>query len=125
MTKQFKTVSEFKKILAVGDRLHCIHHMDFAGRDAEMKPIWKDKDMGIREVSIKQTNSFALKTTRTDGKVTDSWCSYPKASMARVENNCLIILEHDARQFKGGYAHESNPEYAALPLIPVLTYKFV
>lgn len=109
MSKQFKTVSEFKKILAVGDKLHCIFHMEFAGRTPEGQIIYKDKDRGVREVSIKQTNSFALKTMRTDGETQDNWCNYPKASEAKVENNVLTVFE----------TQRDNT------VLPILTYKFV
>lgn len=125
MPKTFKTVTEFKKILTVGDRLACVYHQQFAGRDADSQPIWADEDKGVREVSIKQTNSFALKTTQKDGKVVDSWCGYPTAAFSVVKDNKITLLQRDGRLFKGGHADESNPEYAALPLIPILTYWFV
>lgn len=126
MAKTFTTIAEFKRILQLGDKLKCIYHMDFNGRDAEQQVIYKDKELGVREVSIKQTNSFALKTWREDKQeFVDSWCSYPTAKFARVDNGKLIIFERDGRKFKGGLADESNPEYAALPLVPVLTYEFV
>ncbi|NJO63171.1 MAG: hypothetical protein HC836_34620 [Richelia sp. RM2_1_2] len=122
--KTFKTVSEFKKILATGDKLHAVHHMEFDGRDEQQKPIWKDKDLGIRVVTIKQTNSFALATTKKDGSICDSWCGYPKASEAKVENNKLTIFEKDMRKFPGGLVADGNPDYDNLPLIPLLTYSF-
>lgn len=123
--QQIKTVSDFKKALQIGVQVHSVFHMAFNGRDEAGKVIYKDEDKGVRPVSIKQTNSFALKTLRTDGKICDSWCDYPKASMCKIEDNKVIILERDSRQFKGGHASESNPEYAALPLIPVLTYSIL
>jgi hypothetical protein len=92
--KQFKTVSEFKKVLSVGDKLHTTFHKAFAGRDESGKPLFKDEDKGVREVSIKQTNSFALKTETTKG-TQDSWCSYPKASEAKIEGDKLVIFEED------------------------------
>jgi hypothetical protein len=113
--KTFKTVSEFKKILSVGDKLHAIHHAKIIGRDENGKVIYGDIDMGIRPISIKQSNSFALKTTRTDGKEVDSWCSYPKASEAKIVDGKLTIYEKDYRY----------PVPEIHPLIPVLTYSFV
>ncbi len=123
--KTFKSVSEFKKVLAIGDRLHAVNHTKLVGYDDNKKPIYGDFDMGIREVSIKQSNSFALKTVRSDGKVVDSWCSYPKASDCKIENNVLVIYEKDTRLFQGGAMSEGNPDYDNLPLMAVLTYTFV
>lgn len=109
--KTFKTVTEFKKVLAKGDKLHTMFHLHFVGRDPEtMQPIYTDEDRGVREVSIRQSNSFALKTTHPSGKVDDAWCSYPKASEAEVFDNTLVIYETNPR---------TNERYK------VLTYKFV
>jgi len=77
--------------------------------------VYGDEDKGIREVSIKQTNSFALKTQKSDGKIVDSWCQYPKASQCKIlDENTIQILEEDYRVREG-----------VKPLIPILTYKFV
>lgn len=130
-----KTLSDFKKRLKVGVKLHCIHHLTFAGRDEQGVVIYKDKDLGIREVSIVQSNSFALKTDRKEpvytldefnnriesgefiSKTVDSWCSYPKASEAKiVDENTITIFEPDTRN---GQAYETAPKIA------VLTYKFI
>ncbi len=105
-----KTISEFKKNLAVGKKLHAINHLTFAGRDEKGNVLYKDADFGIREVSKVQSNSFALKTTRKDtGEVVDSWCSYPRATDCIFNSNgSLTILEsHDGIK------------------VPVLTYKFI
>jgi hypothetical protein len=118
------SVADFKRELKIGRKLACIHHMDFAGRDAEMKVIYKDKELPVREVSIVQSNAFALKTQQGD-KIVNSYCGMPKAKETTFKDGKMTILETDSRQFKGGYAHESNPEYASLPMIPVLTYWFV
>jgi hypothetical protein len=105
-----KTVAEFKRLLSVGVKLHTIHHKTFMGRDEKNNPIYGDKDLGTREVSIVQSNSFALKTTHSDGKVVDSWCSYPKASECSFPDpNTITILDWDTDTTKS----------------KVLTYKFV
>lgn len=94
MAKTFKTLAEFKRVLAVGDKLHCMNHV-------------LNKDMGIREVSIKQSNMFALKTPNTNGGFQDQWLEYPKASSVRIENdNTLVVLRVDTNT-------------------PALTYKLV
>lgn len=127
--KTFNTLAEFKLILAVGDKLNCIMHNRLIGTNSEDAVI-KDYECPVRVVSIKQTNSFALKTENgdsktgeTDGTLRDSYCEYPQASMCKIENNKLIIMRRDARGFKG-YQHKSNPDYQKLPLIPWLTYWF-
>lgn len=105
-----KTLSEFKKRLKIGTKLQAIHHLTFAGRDTEGKVIYKDSSLGIREISIVQSNSFALKTVRTTGETVDSWCSYPKASECIFKDeNTLTILEEQRTGEK----------------IPVLTYTFM
>lgn len=112
-----KNVSDFKKRLVVGSKLHGTHHMESAGRNenGNGELVYKDKDLGVREVTIKQSNSFALKTQRTDGTFQDSWCDFPKASKCKIlDENTIQLLEEDVRVREG-----------VKPLIPILTYKFV
>lgn len=105
-----KTVSDFKKRLNVGVKLQATHHLTFSHRDENGKVIYKDKDLGIREVSIVQSNSFALKTPREVGVFVDSWCAYPKASECTfIDENTIQIFETDRDNVK----------------FPVLTYKFI
>lgn len=110
MKKEFKTLAEFKRVLQVGDKLNAINHAN-------------NVEYPTREVSTKQTNSFALKTQKTDGSFVDSWCEFPPASMCKVESNKLVIYQKDTRNFSGGM-DDSNPAYKSLPLIPVITYWF-
>lgn len=60
-----KSLADFKRRIAVGVKLHTFNH--------------NHGDFGVPPISIVQTNSFALKTTRTDGRTLDSWCHFPKA----------------------------------------------
>lgn len=132
MSKTFKTLAEFKRVLQPGDKMHTINHMKTIGRDEHTnKVIYGDYVYPVREVSIKKTNMFALKTENNDlktgipnGTYCDSWLEFPAASMCKIEDNKLIILKRDTRQFTGGMMDISNPEYRALPLIPTLTYWF-
>lgn len=121
--KTFNTLAEFKRLLQPGDKLHTVNHTNVIGRDSNNKVVYGDYVYPVRECSIKQSNSFAFKTEK-EGKIVDSWCDFPKASMCKVEDNKLIILQRDARNFSGGAMDESNQEYKNLPLIPVLTYWF-
>jgi len=109
-----KSLSDFKKRLKVGVSIQTTFHTASDGRDEKGVLKFKDEDRGVREVSIVQTNSFALKTKK-DGKETDSWCQYPKASECKIlDENTIQILDRDFRVREG-----------EKPLIPVLTYKFV
>lgn len=109
-----KTVADFKRALKVGTKVHSIHHMCFGGRDEKGQPIWVDQDKGVREVSIVQSNSFALKTQHkeptygkdefgnriktgeTTTKMVDSWCSWPKATDCEFNpDGSITIFERD------------------------------
>lgn len=117
-----KTLADFKRAIKMGTKIGCIHHQHFNGFDEQKKAVYKEMIHPVREVSIVQTNTFALKTTRSDNKVVDSYCEFPKAKNCKIENNKITILEKDMRQFKGGIVREGNPDYDSLPEIPILTY---
>ena len=107
-----KTVADFKRRIAVGVKLHTTNHLAFAGRDENMKVLYKDEDRGIREVSIVQSTQFALKTEKHDGTFYDSWCTFPKASECRVFGDFITFLDfHTANGISIAY--------------PCQTYKFV
>lgn len=120
--KTIKTLADFKKAIELGIKVHCTRHNVFAGRDEKNNILYKDEDLGIREISIKQTNAFALKTTRSDNTVVDSWCHYPKASNVKIENNKVVMLEVDLRDGQGGIVRTDSPEYKNCPMMPILTY---
>ena len=114
-----KNVADFKKRIKVGCQIDTIYHQASGGRSEDNSHIiYVNKALGIREVSIVQNNSFALKTEKSDGTFgtfTDSWCSFPKASQCKfLDENTIQILEED-------YRVRTEPK----PLIPILTYKFV
>lgn len=73
-----KTLADFKRRIQVGVELETIHA--------------KYGSMGVRPVSIVQSNSFAMKTKKTDGTTSDSWCDYPKAkNFEAVDENTANI----------------------------------
>jgi hypothetical protein len=110
-----KTIADFKRKLTIGAKIHTTFHQAFAGRSESGEYLLKDEDKGIREVSIVQSNSFALKTIKTDGSIVDSWCNYPKKDEAVfLSDNSIQILAPDFRI--------RNNESV---LIPILTYTFV
>lgn len=89
-----KNLSDFKKRLKTGIRLHTLNH--------------RYGDMGIREVSIVQTNSFALKTIRDDKEI-DSWSLFPSAKNFKIETQNSVTFFEEV---------EGQSE-------PILTYTFV
>lgn len=110
-----KSLADFKRRLQVGVKLACVYHQEFAGRDEKGMTQYKDIERPVREVSIVQSNSFALKTQKTDGSWQDQWCDMPKASQVDFpDQDTIVIKEPDFRIREGEQ-----------PLIPILTYKFV
>lgn len=91
--KTFKTLAEFKRIIEVGDLLETYHFGN---------SFMPAKSLGIRPVSVKQTNALAFKTERGS----DSWIQYPKAGNCEVKDNTLFVLNEETR-------------------VPLLSYKFV
>lgn len=91
-----QTLSDFKRAIKPGTKLHCIYHRDVIGRNSDMTPVYGNEDKGIREVSKVQTNAFTLKTMKPDGKVFDSWLSYPKATECEITYpDTIVIFETD------------------------------
>ena len=110
-----KTIAEFKRRIVKGAKIHTIYHLKFAGRCEETgEMIYKDDDRGIREVSIVQTNSFALGTVQSGGNVIDSWCAYPKKDEIKfIDNDTVQIMD---------YIYNKKNEKL---IVPCLTYKFI
>ncbi len=88
-----KNLADFKKLATIGSKWEAKHHLTFAGRDENGKAIYTTKDLGVREVSIKQSNSIAFKQVKTDGTISDSWLQYPKASDCKFTNDSIEIYE--------------------------------
>lgn len=103
------TVTAFKKRLKVGKSLHTVRHMKFDGRNEDGTPKWTDNDLGLRKLSVVQSNSFAFGMVY-NGEIVDAWCDYPKASNVIFnDENSMTILEEQRNGEK----------------IPVLTYTFI
>lgn len=101
-----KTISDFKRRLAVGVKLHAVHHQTFDYRDSEGNVHYKDHDMGIRKVSKVMSTQFAL---NTNGK--DSYCNYPTTKeVINITENSITI----------GWPNRDNTGYE-----PILTYTFI
>jgi hypothetical protein len=86
----YKNVSDFKKKLQVGDKFKMVYRYE----SKERKNILLEQ---IREVSIKQSNSFSFRTLRTDGSTTNSWLRYPKAPDFQSTENGFIVLENGVK----------------------------
>lgn len=67
-----RNLSDFKKRLKLGVELEMVHA--------------KLGSLGIRPISIVQSNSFALATKKADG-IVNSWCEFPKASNFEVSDS--------------------------------------
>ena len=46
-------------------------------------------DMGVRKLSVVQTNSFAFATLK-EGKIVDSWCQFEKAGNYEFNNSNVV-----------------------------------
>lgn len=110
-----KTIAEFKRRIVKGAKIHCIYHLRFVSRDPGTKEItYRDEDRGVREVSIVQTNSFALATVQSGGNTINSWCAYPKKDEIKfIDNDTVQIMD---------YIYNAKNEKL---FVPCLTYKFI
>lgn len=92
-----KNLSDFKKALTLGSNWDTIHHQSiFVGRDENDKCVYKPKSLGVRAVSIVQSNSVAFLTTKTDGTTSDSWLAWPKAKDCKFPNEDTVeVYEGD------------------------------
>ena len=78
MKQPFKTITEFKRILEVGDKLNIVR---------------RGKDLGVLTVTKAQSGSFAVGIQKEGGWVQNSWLDYPKAANCQIKNNALIIAD--------------------------------
>lgn len=75
-----KTLADFKRRLKVGVLLETESRYG---------------NLGVRPISVVQSNAFALKTINKEGKEQDSWCQFPKASDFEIEDeNTVLILQN-------------------------------
>ena len=91
-----KTLADFKRRIELGTSIETSYPSGL--------------EIPTRKVSIKQSNSFALSTTKINGDIVDSWMEYPKASMIEfpTPNEATIFwMDRDEKR------------------IPCLTYKFI
>jgi hypothetical protein len=109
-----KTIADFKRRLKPGVKIETIYHQATTGhRDENGKLRLFNENRGIRPVNIVQSNSFTLLTENKEGKLIDSWMSYPKSKEAIfIDDNTIQILTPDFRD------HSEK-------LIPCVTYTFI
>ncbi len=74
-----KTIADIKRAMTVGSKWHTVHH--------GYAPDWTPQDMGVRAISIAQTNSVAFRTIRG----ADSWIQFPKKNQ--------VIFHNDGKSF--------------------------
>lgn len=109
-----KSVADFKRALQVGTLLHTVNHTaskldpatGFVVYKPDGLPEATDQDMGVAPVSIVKATQFAVQRKRKDGSVFDSYCPYPAASLAQLNDNSITLFEDCDRRGR----------------IPVLTY---
>ena len=87
-----KTVADFKRRLKVGTKLHTTYHQEFAGRDPNFKIFYKDKDLGIREISIAKSAQIAFKTPKNDGTFVDSYMLFPTAKQLKIIDENTVTI---------------------------------
>lgn len=97
-----KTIADIKRAFVLDSKWQTIYHKEFAGRDKDENGkeviLYKDKDMGIREISIVQTTQVAFKTVRTDGKIVNSWITFPKSKdVIFKDENSFTVLDFDGQ----------------------------
>lgn len=96
-----KTIADIKRAFVLGSKWQTIYHREFAGRAIENgKEVieYKDKDMGIRAISIVQTTQVAFATIKADGTVKDSWIQFPKKQEVIFrDENSFTILDNDGK----------------------------
>jgi hypothetical protein len=92
-----KTIEDFKK------------RMKAPGARVSTKKYWKNlkgewvlqQEYPSREVSIVQTNSFALKTViANNDQAKDSWCDWPKKNEFKILDLHTVEITSEGGQFK-------------------------
>jgi hypothetical protein len=82
----FKTVADIKRKMTIGSKWHTMHHGYY--------PTFEEKDLGIRVVSIIQSNSYAFRTP--DGS--NSWGNWPKKSEVIFHDNDSFTILQDSNK---------------------------
>tara|TARA_B100000475_G_C14808338_1_gene235068 strand:- start:192 stop:473 length:282 start_codon:yes stop_codon:yes gene_type:complete len=80
-----KTLADFKRRIQIGTKLVATYPSGL--------------ELPAREVVIKQSNSFALKTVKKTGEVIESWMEYPKASMIEFPTANQATIFWESRSF--------------------------
>ena len=78
-----KTIADFKRKMTIGSKWETIHR-------------FKDKqpsNLGIRECTISQSNSFALATKLDNGTTRNAWCDYPKVKETTFIGTDTILID--------------------------------
>lgn len=89
----------FKRRVKLGVKMKTIRHQGvFVGRDENGKAQYMPVEIEPREVSIVQSNAFALKTRKSDGSYVDSWCHFPKASECYFRGGVIDIKEEETSE---------------------------
>jgi DNA polymerase III delta prime subunit len=95
-----KTIADIKRAFTLGSKWKTIYHKEFSHRELNDQGkeliIYKDKDLGEREISIAQTTQVAFKTMTKEGTFKDSWITFPKSKeVIFKDENTFTVLDYD------------------------------
>lgn len=107
------SLSDFKKKVKAGVKLHTLHHLKSLGRDESGEIQYTTEDLGVATVKAVQTNAMVVERKKKDGTLYGSWFHFPKASECRIEEGKLIYLD-EIRKIDN-----------SLHTVPSLTYSIV
>lgn len=97
-------------------------HGEVIGYDANNEAIFKEAMLPDSFIVNVTRDGFSVERTGPNG-LEAYWMCWPKKGYYRIEGDCLIILRRDGRGFKGGLMGDDNPDWAALPMIKLMTYE--
>ena len=85
-------LSQFKKALKVGRKINCTRHIKVGLDPQTGEVITQDEVLPTREISIVQSNSFAVATYKLPGgEMRDSWAEFPKAANVECVDNKITF----------------------------------
>lgn len=94
MSKEIKSVSHFKKILKVGDKVAITYHLKPNGVNHLGEGLYRYEVRPVRTVHSRNTNSFVL-LTKEENWEHGRMVVFPKASMSKVVDGALVVFGED------------------------------
>lgn len=94
--KTFKSISEFKRILAVGDKL---------------KITRRGQELSLLEVSKVRSTCFAVAMQKEGGFITNAWVDFPKARDCEIIDGKLVIPDNWSMKGDSEKPKPINPKF--------------